>query len=822
MSEIKHILYESGTFETFKLIVSGSSYAGEYEIIKPEGWDDIDCEVSINEDVFNVEDFILGATNKIKFLEYNDKVGFNVVKNVYEEMGGDGQITFKWIAQNGATIVDLLGDNFELNLNKYNESFERSMKVISVELKKRDSQNKVLTREDTTVDLFSTKSLDNETITPAELIDIVYKEGSRKLSNFYFMATIAKTAEGFSQQARIFPMFTRSDDYQFGDNVNEYAGYVYKDKVKYPGPLLYTFQKLEGISCEISNLEIGFTYSNTTYPNMKLVFRKYVSINQTPTEEIDLLVTPENVLIGGKAYTKFKITNQTFELGDLNDGENLQLFFINTDNNASLIKIFDEQTSITLSIEAQTPTRKTKVLRLKEALNQLVKNYTSGALSLESNVLSIGGYYYNTAVTTGQFLRGIGNVPFFEQKLKSSLKSALYDGSAPLMALGFDVLSDKVVVEDVDYFFKDIENYNFTDKDFIREEYNIDNDLELSVNTLTFGSKKYSTKNKRDLMNYNTVLEATTPLITVKNKFDQKTDCIIDEYKIAELISDSSTSTNDNDDDLVLIDLVTLENYTDNGILQDCEHSIIGGYLWLTCYDPAFDLLPLTVGSAFSITDGVNAGTYTVLAIDKSKIKLNKTSGIITGNYNTPISFTVSNVTKNRTNEGFIGITGVKDLKTCTNLRHNPKFQLARWFSFFGGGMNKKPSNAEIIINNYKNNGKVTLGVNTPEMANELQGIRQLDVNLTLQELRNSKRLYFSGQTIEITITDVLFHEFLQAFNNWRYGNDNDRTKSRGYFAINTPEGKAKVYPFGNKALSYNRTLNELTIKGKVKEFIIN
>ena len=823
MSEIKHILYESGTFETFKLIVSGSSYAGEYEIIKPEGWDDIDCEVSINEEVFNVEDFILGATNKIKFLEFNDKVGFNVVKNVYEEMGGDGQITFKWIAQNGTTIIDLLGDNFELNLNKYNESFERSMKVISVELKKRDSQNKLLTREETTVDLFSEKSLDNEAITPAELIDIVYKESSRRLDNFYFMSTIANTNK-FFQNTRIFPIFTRSDDYQFGDNTNENSGYVYqnsgyfnKNPVKYLGPLLYTLQKLEGISCEISNLDIGFTYFNTTYPNMKLVCRKYVSINQAPTEEIDLLVTTENILIDGKAYTKFKIINQTFDLGDLDNGESLQLFFIKTDNELSSIKIFDEQTSITLSIEAQTPTRKTKVLRLKEALNQLVKNYTSGVLSLESNVLSSGGYYYNTAVTTGQFLRGIGNVPFFEQKLKSSLKTALYDGSAPLMALGFDVLSDKVVVEDVDYFFKNVENYNFTDKYFIREEYNIDNDLELSVNTLNFGSKKYSTKNKRDLMNYNTFLEATTPLITVKNKFDKKTDCIIDEYKIAELIADSSTSTNDNDDDLVLIDLVTLENYTDSGILQDCEHSIIDGYLWLTCYDPAFDLLPIEVGSTFSIIDGVNEGTYEVLAIDKSKIKLNKTIGITTGNYNTPISYTVLNVTKNRTNEGFYALSNIKDLKTCTNLRHNPKFQLARWFGFFGGGMNKKPSNAEIIVNNYKNNGKVTLSVNTPEMDNELQGIEQLDVNSTLQQLRNHKSPYFSGKTIEITIKDVLFNEFLASFNNWRYGNDNDRNNSRGYFTINTPDGEAKVYPFGNKSLSYNRSLNELTIKGKIK-----
>ena len=817
MSEIKHILYESGTFETFKLIVIGSSYEGEYEIIKPDGWDDIDCEVSINEDIFNVEDFILGATNKIKFLEFNDKVGFNVVKNVYEEMGGDGQITFKWIAQNGATIVDLLGDNFELNLNKYNEGFERSMKAISVELKKRDSQNKVLTREDTTVDLFSEKSLDNETITPATLSDIVYKEGSRKLTNFYFMSVDAKTAENFLQPKYFFPYFNRSEEYQFGDNKNEQSGYVLKFWTIFKGPLLSTNQKLENINLEISNLDILLTYNNTVYPNASLVCSKYVNIKQTPTEEITLAITPTNVMIDGKAYTKFKITNENFELGDLEQGENLSLFFKNLDDLPCKYEILDEQTSLSLSIESQIPTRKTKVLRLKEALNQLVKNYTSGSSSVESNALSIGGTYYNTAVTTGQFLRGIGNVPFFEKKLKTSLKSALYEGSAPLLALGFDILYDKVVVEDIDYFFKNVENYNFIDKDFIREEYNIDNDLELSVNTLNFGSKKYSTENKSDLMNYNTVLEATTPLITVKNKFDKKTDCIIDEYKIAEIIADSSTSTNNNDDDLVLIDLVTLENYTDTGILQDCEHSIIDGYLWLTCYDPAFDLLPIDVGSTFSITDGVNEGTYTVLGIDKSKIKLDKTSGITTGNYNTPISFTVSNVTKNRTNEGFSALSNIKDIRTCTNLRHNPKFQLARWFGFFGGGLNKKPSSKEIIINNYKNNGKVVLSATSAEMANELQGINQLDVNLTLQELRQHKIPYFSGKTIEITIKDVLFHEFLESFNNWRYGNDNDRNNSRGYFTINTPDGEAKVYPFGSKALSYNRSLNELTIKGKIK-----
>jgi hypothetical protein len=100
------------------------------------------------------------------------------------------------------------------------------------------------------------------------------------------------------------------------------------------------------------------------------------------------------------------------------------------------------------------------------------------------------------------------------------------------MALGFDILSDKVVVEDIDYFFKNVVNYDFTDKEFLTEDYSVDNDFDTSFSTLLFGSKKYSTKNKRDLMNYNTVLEATTPIITRQNKFDKKPIVLLTSTKL--------------------------------------------------------------------------------------------------------------------------------------------------------------------------------------------------------------------------------------------------------------------------------------------------
>lgn len=820
MSEFKHILLQTGVEEIFRLDVYDSIHAGQYTIVKPDGWDEIDAEISINEEMFNVEDFILGQTNKLKFLQYNDEVGFDIVKKVYEEKGGDGKIVFRWFAELDGNTIDLLGERFELNLNKYDEGFEKSMLKIEVELKLRDSQNKVLNREDTTVDLFSEKSLDNNAITSPNTIDIVYKSGAKTLQNFYFLNFDAKRKLGFLQASFAMP-FSRSDDYEFGDNKNTDSGYWNSfPNHYYAGELISSLQDIKNLNLEISNLEVLFSNTSNTFPNVKLYAVKYSSFNYLSlqynnAEKIPIIETPETVTISGINYTKFKITNQVFDIGNLE--KNIKLLLVFETTGAIWVNLVNEETSLTLSVEVGTPTIKTKVLRLKEALNQLVKNYTDGNSSVESNVLSIGGYFYNTGLVVGQFLRGIGNVAFFEKKIKTSIKSALYDGSAPLLALGFDVLDDKVIVEDVDYFFKNICSYDFSDKEFLNEGYKLENDFETSYNTLLFGSKKYSTKNKRDLSNYNTKLEATTPLVTVKKKFDKQTDCIIDEYKIAELIDDSSSATNDNDDDLVLIDLVQVESFHDYGTLVSCNHTNESGYLVLVCYDPAFDLLPINVGDSFTIEDGINAGTYEILEIDRSKLKLNKTSEITLGTYNTPVSYTVSNVIKNRTNEGFTAISNVKDIETCTNLRYNPKYHLARWFGFFGGGLTKKENNKEIIINNYKNNGKVTVSVNSPELANELPGIKQLDVNLTLDELRQYKEPYFCGKGIEITLKDVMFYEFLECFNNWRYGEGNDRNFSRGYITVSTPEGLANIYPFGNKAFSYDKKFNELTIKGKVK-----
>ena len=78
MSEIKHLSYENATEQIFTLTVPDGANAGVYEIEKPDGFDEADIIVDINEDYFNVDNFVLGDTEKIKFLEYSNGAAYNI------------------------------------------------------------------------------------------------------------------------------------------------------------------------------------------------------------------------------------------------------------------------------------------------------------------------------------------------------------------------------------------------------------------------------------------------------------------------------------------------------------------------------------------------------------------------------------------------------------------------------------------------------------------------------------------------------------------------------------------------------------------------
>lgn len=806
---INNTAYENSVSSIYKLKVSSGIYAGIYDIKEPIGLSSIDCKLSIDDEYFNVNDFILGDSVKMSFSQYHDEKTYNLIKNVYEEQGGDGEILFIWQETKGDEVIDVIGENYALNLNKYVRKYSKSRWKIDLEVKKRESQNKILTREDITVDLFSDKDLDGNTISPVSSTDVFYKEQPRKFSNFYFFtygqSTIAKVKDWWMYS------FTRGDGFEFGDNTNIESGYMLERNfmgvthIKFKGFMFWSNTFLNNISIELSNFNVGCSHP----------FKMYV-IKKTNSLENQRILLESSVYNAEFGYNVIQVQNKKYSLGELLALDTIDVFFIPDAQNIYVtFTNFDNQASMELHTERIIPIRKTKSILLKDAVSQLVKSLTSSEINLNSNIIDNGGYYENTAVATGIILRGVSELYLGKSKLNTSLKSLLYDSAFKLMALGFDVQDNNIIIEDTDFFFKDLIAYDLSDKEYLHNSLEINNDSEDVFNMLSFGSKKFSTNNKDDIRNFNTKLEATTPIKSIKNKFDKTIDCIIDDNKIQELIADKSSKTSDNDDDIALIDLVTLKDYIDDGILTNCIHRSENNRLVLVCIDTPFDTLAIQIGDILEIVSGLNAGSHSVINIDKSKIYLSKTSGIQEGISDTIVRFKLRNITKNRLSEGFINVDGIKG-NGASNLRHNPKYHMARWFGYYGSGLTKKLSSESIVISNYKNNGNVTLQADSVQLDNEYQGLVKLNSDEELGRLRNYKIPYFSGESISVTLKKVSFSEFMKLYNNWRYGTEGYDT-SRGYIVININNVNYNVYLYGADALIFNMAKNQLTINGKIK-----
>lgn len=875
MKGIKNIQYQSGIGQVFRLEVLTGKYEGIHEIQEPDGFDSLDISIDVNEEYYNIDNFILGETSKIKILEYNDKRTFDIIKGVYDEQGGDGQIIFRWYVVHNGVEKDILGTGFEINLNKYQLNYESSQRVIECEIKKREAQNKFYTREDTTINLFAKKNLDENPIQPIGSREIILKAEEEKIKTSWWMNEYEKDEDWFQfngwmkhyhsvqrlvkyhMPKRPFPVFRLSSETrQIGQFYNEYGGWfefalgtlpkhrhllslynvVYN--TYYDVPLLTTNSNLANVTLSISNIRFKarqvWDYDIFDPHNLaELRVKKAVPLTFHLVAEIEYgggginqrhtLHLASSEPLEGTDFGHIYFDNKEFDLGYIPAGSKVWVY-LHFPNGIEWSQFYFDEThgSITISSSIDKLGRKSKVVSLFDAIDKVAENYSDGKIRLVSNILSEGGKYANQYVATGSFLRGVANIFLGEEKINTSFKSLFYEGAAPLLALGFDVIENKLIVEDIDYFFKDVQAYDLTGKDFVQENLTIENDKDISYNNLIFGTKKYSTKKKGDIFNFNTKMECSTPIKSVKKKLDKTTGFIIDEYKIQDLLDDTNDNTNDNDDDLVLIDTIT-GSYVDTGSYPDIIHSDSGGVLTLTASKSPWDTLPFRVGEKIKIVEGLNVGEYTILAIKSHTLTLDKRAGIEQGTILTKIEHTLTDVIKNRNataTDGFISAEGVKNKRTAVNLYHNPKYQMKRWFPLFGGGLSKKPNGENIIVTNYKNNGKIEVEPDTDKIPHLPKEKDILNENINLERLRRSSRVLFGTENIEVTLTNVSFEEFYNLYNRWRIGEDiytGEKIPSRGYIDVYISGETYSIYPFGTEALQYDKGANELTIKGKIK-----
>ena len=73
MEGIDNIVHQYEIGQTFQLVVIDSKHAGTYEIEEPDRFDDINNYIDINEEFFNVDNFILGESTSLEFVRYDNK-----------------------------------------------------------------------------------------------------------------------------------------------------------------------------------------------------------------------------------------------------------------------------------------------------------------------------------------------------------------------------------------------------------------------------------------------------------------------------------------------------------------------------------------------------------------------------------------------------------------------------------------------------------------------------------------------------------------------------------------------------------------------------
>ena len=808
---IKNIRYEDNTSERFEIEVLDGSLVGTYNIKKPSQFDDVDTIVDRNDEFYGVDNFILGEETKLSILENNDPNTFNLITDVYNKLRGDAQIVFRWITKDSLGVeTSILGDDYQINLNDVEFKLELERLSIKFKIKKREEQNKFNTRIDTTVDLFSDTNLDNNSITPIATSSLYLKKIDKELVNKWNSIG----AKSFFASNRSFTNII-SDRYillsTVGDEQFEQASYNGNN------PLFTSKQDYEGLIFKILNLKVTVR-QDIDNPNEVNKFSIAYLINGAQNSP-QILAESVEVDLGTYKQTEIDILNQEFKITNLRENDTFQVFiYFNNDDpilNKTLIT-WSESYQFQLILNSPEFAIKTESVRLYDSLNKVIGQYTDEETALNSSILSENGRYYDNFINSFIGLRN-SNAGTGINSLKTSFESLFEKGVSKIMALGYDLRDQEVKIEDINFFFKDFETADLSNKDFERDSFSRSQFNSIHFNSLLTGYKKYSSEQEEDLFNFNTTVELTTPIISLKNKLDIESETVTDEYVINEAINDSSTATNDKDDDIVMINTLFLDSYIDTSLYADVEFINNSGELILEQYDKDFTK-DFESGNIITIDSGFNDGTYTVVSVSQFELNLGALNPIQTGTSNVTITVTMENIIKNRTNEGFDILSGVNDLETVLNAIHNPTYQLFRHYPLWGSGLTKKDLTKEIIVNDYKNNGDVNVKVNTTDFPLEYPNEIKLNENFTQKDLQDTGLLpLFNGDYIDITIKTVDFSEFFELFNNWRYGALNNDSESFGYITVKTPFGIKKIYPFGDECFNHNRSSNTLTIKGLVK-----
>jgi hypothetical protein len=370
--------------------------------------------------------------------------------------------------------------------------------------------------------------------------------------------------------------------------------------------------------------------------------------------------------------------------------------------------------SVEISVESTAYNSITPSFRLIDVMKQVTKSISS--LTLNAPRYDVGGQFYDNRLFNGNLLRGIIDKPFYislddiEKSITEMNADYEIDANGQVF-LGLE--SDYYTSNECAFY----DNTQFS-------EMNKTFNPKFSINEFTYSYKNYQSQKEATEVNSADTVHGESKWVLNNKKVENKKDVGIQWTRDAFLIESNrrnsikltdGTATQD-DDTLFIIDTITT---TDNKTFSESsylQHSYNGTKLILRNDGSInFVSLGIIVGSVFTISaPDQNAGNYTVYAVSGQELQLTRTSsgsisvsndGARTTNYIYTINQSVIPYT-NYTNQGFTTIDNLKLGNQYSNLRYSVKRNIENYWNSYLATCNLYATNKNIQNTYYKNNGK--------------------------------------------------------------------------------------------------------------------
>ena len=552
-----------------------------------------------------------------------------------------------------------------------------------------DTQRQIINRrDDVVVNVFSDEDLDGNYIEPIQSHNILLKAKPITQVSKWYLPSLDLVIGDVANAINAITESNIENTLSYLPTNSETNGQIFK--------YIEAVEDLTNITIDFSNISVVFNTFGGSGGSGSLLYR--IADSDDYFDSLPVLVA--------STTSDFEGLNTSVNIDFIPSGYTLYIYFINSSVGAVKNTLFKsgeiEITATSTAIDSVI-----KGVRYIDAIKQNVKSISG--LDVEAPIFDVGGKYYDQMLFSGNLIKGRDDLAFsLEFKdLMDSIKEVNAD---------YQILKDKVYLGQYLDFYPNKE-IAFLDS-HPDESYSETFNSRFTINTFEYAYKKFEQDDDEDntIDAVHTDTQWLLPNKQVEDTYKVDVIQIRDPYKIEktrkEAIKDT-TSTSD-DDDMFLIDIVSLAPNSKGGFTKRLTHYINndGNLQLLNDGSFSWNTLGFGVGDSISVLNTSNGGTRQVLELTDNIITLQGGNESINTAL-TQIEYYFSNVLyTNRTNEGFAEINNLINSTNFSNLKYTIKRNIKEFYNYLATASRYHLD--KTIKNTYfKDNGELETRLNT-------------------------------------------------------------------------------------------------------------